>query len=136
MRKLMILTSVVVLAASMAPSAQGQGNGKGKGKGNAQSEGSSLSLVMYYDQNANGAPNWGDLVTFAVSTTETTDPKVEVICFQNGDVVFGAVWPTTPVLTLSSQSWRGGAAECKATAYYFSGNKNSTIASLNFTAYE
>lgn len=131
MRK-MILTSVVVLGASLVLSAQGQGNGKGKGKGNAQSDSSSFSLVMVSDYNANDAPNWGDQVSFQVSTTETTEPQVQMTCYQDGDVVYGALWPITPVLTLSSRAWQGGAANCTAKLYYISGIKTVDIGSIQF----
>jgi hypothetical protein len=136
MRRLALLASVVVLAGSFVVSVQGQGKGKGRGGANADAGASTVSVVMYLDNNGNGVPNWNDKITFDVSTTETTQPHVQLVCFQNGDVVYGADWPVTPVLTLSSRAWQGGAAECTATAYYFSGSKNVTIASNNFTAYE
>ena len=134
MRRFLILAAIVVMAWSAAPSALGQ-QGKGKKPGN-QSSASTLNWVMYTDQNNNGYPNWGDAITFQVSTTETSNPQVQLTCYQNGDVVYGAVWPITPVLTLSSRAWTGGAADCTATAYYFNGSKNTTIASLNFTVWQ
>ena len=101
-----------------------------------------LALVMYTDLNANGHPNWGDSVTFNVSTTATTEPHVDLTCSQNGVVVYGATtgyfasypWPWTQIMTLSSLSWQGGAAECTAELYYFSGKRMPVIASINFTA--
>jgi hypothetical protein len=134
MRRLALLTFVVVLTGSFVASVEGQGKGKGKGDPNAASA-SSLNVVLYVDSNGNGVPNWGDKITFDVVTSETTQPHVQVMCFQGGDVVYGADWPVTPVLTLSSRAWQGGQAECAATAYYFSGSKNVTIASNNFTVY-
>ena len=132
MRRLIALAAALVLATTVAPSAMGQ-QGKGKGKAGATSN-SSLTLLLYSDFNGDGLPTWGDQISFQVVTDETTDPQVQVMCFQSGDVVFGAVWPITPVLTLSSRAWQSGAADCTATAYYFNGNKNTTIASINFRA--
>lgn len=136
MRKLAMLASVMVLAASFNVPLQGQGKGKGKGGSSPEAGGSMVTVVLYADMNSNGVANWGDKITFDVVTSETTQPHVQVVCFQNGDVVFGADWPSTPVLTLSSRAWTGGAADCTATAYYFSGSKNVTVASNNFRVYE
>jgi hypothetical protein len=131
MRTLISLTAALVLAAGVGPYAMGQ-QGKGKGKGNASATVSTLSVALYRDYNGDGVPSWGDQIGFNVVTDQTANPQVQVMCFQDGDVVFGAVWPITPVLTLSSRMWQAGAATCTATAYYFSGNKNTTIASIDF----
>ena len=102
-----------------------------------------IALVMVTDANGNGLPNFGDQVTFNVSTTATTEPHVDLTCSQNGIVVLGATtgffasypWPWTQVMTLSSQSWTGGAADCTAKLYYFSGSgRSTTLATLTFQA--
>jgi hypothetical protein len=36
------------------------------------------------------SPNWGEDVTFKVSTTATTEPHVDLSCSQNGVNVYGA----------------------------------------------
>jgi hypothetical protein len=77
---------------------------------------------MVVDQNGNGLPNWGDTITFNVSTTATTQPYVEVTCSQNGAVVYSAwagfydsyPWPGSQLMPLYSPSWTGGAADCTA----------------------
>jgi len=168
MHRLVILASVVALAASsvncsrdranqssdifsspsiLAPSTthaaathvatEGQGARKKPGGGSSR-----LTLVMYADINGNGLPDWGDTVTFNVSTTETTEPHVDLTCSQNGVIVYGAttgyfesyLWPWTQLMTLSSTAWQGGAAECTAELYYFSGTQTPIIASISFTA--
>src|SRR5712692_2007810 len=170
MHRLVILASVVVLAASsvncsreransgsdifsssniLAPSAsnraatpvaaQGKGGHKNPAVGSSSS---SLTLVTYTDINGNGLPDWGDTVTFNVSTTETTEPHVDLKCSQNGVIVYGAttgyfegyLWPWTQFMTLSSTAWQGGAAECTADLYYFSGRRTPVLASISFTA--
>ncbi len=78
---------------------------------------------------ADTVANWGDQITFKITTTATTEPNVSVTCKQSGVVVYGAVagfydsypWPWTKIMTLSSQSWTGGSASCVAELYYFSG---------------
>ena len=170
MRWLVILASVVVLAASsvncsrdransasdifsspniLAPSTTHaaathvatEGEGVRKKPGGASSS-SSLTFVMHADTNGNDLPDWGDTVTFNVSTTETTEPHVDLTCSQGGTVVYGATtgfyasypWPWTQNMTLSSQMWTGGAANCVARLYYFSGTSSVTLASQSFTA--
>jgi hypothetical protein len=82
-------------------------------------------------------------VTFTVSTTATTQPNVSLDCYQNGTLVFGGVagfyasypWPGSQIFVLSSPSWTGGAANCTATLYYFSGRKTINLTTLNFQVY-
>ena len=119
-----------------------KGGGRHGGGGGTTSGGGSLSLVMVTDLNGNGAPNWGDTVTFNVSTTATTQPNVSLTCSQNGTVVYGAVsgfyagypWPSTQYMRLSSTNWSGGAANCVAQLYYISGTSTVNLASISFTA--
>jgi len=164
MNKLVIVASVLVLAAGSAncshegssdrssssilgPSAVGgsdtlaaKGGGGKPGGGTGGTGG--LTLVMVTDANGNAAPNWGDQVTFNVSTTATSEPHVDLTCSQNGVVVLGATtgfyasypWPWTQIMTLSSPNWTAGAADCTATLYYFSGSRNTVLSTLKFTA--
>ena len=99
----------------------GGGNGGGGKPGGGGSNGS-LTLVMVTDQDGNGAPNWGDTITFNVSSTSTT-PYVSVRCRQGGTLVYAAdagfydsyPWPGARLMPLSSPSWTGGAADCTTT---------------------
>ena len=46
---------------------------------------SSINLApLVYDANGNGLPNHGDVLLFNVSTTATTEPWVNLRCYQNG----------------------------------------------------
>src|SRR5207249_591817 len=111
--------------------------GKGGG-GTTGTTNSSLTLVMVTDNNGNSAPNWGDTVTFSVSTTATTEPHVQLACSQGGATVYSAeagfydgyLWPWNRNMTLSSYLWTGGAADCTAVLYYGGG----TLSTLKFTA--
>ena len=130
----MAMLVVVVVPVALA------GKGKHPGGGGTTS-GGSLTLSMVVDNNWNGLPNWGDTITFKVSTTATTEPHVNVTCYQNGVTVYGAStgyyasypWPWTQNMTLSSQSWTGGAASCTAVLQAYSGTSISTLATLNFS---
>ena len=115
--------------------AGGKGGGKPSGGGGG---GGSLALVMVTDANSNGLPNWGDQVTFNVSTTATDRPTVRLECYQNGSLVytfsagFWAGYPWTTTYGLSSQSWTGGAANCTASLIYTGNNgRINTVATLN-----
>lgn len=170
MRKFITLASVVALAAGSAscsnarevtnsagdvlartsiigPSAltearSGGGGGKGGGKnGGSTDTSSSMALIMVTDKNGNGLPNWSDTVTFSVSTTATSEPTVELLCSQNGVVVYGVVagfydgyaWPWRQSMTLSSSAWTGGTAACTAKLFPL-GVKSTVLASVTFTA--
>jgi hypothetical protein len=133
MKQLMPLAAIFLFAGTLVPSALAQGNGKGKADNSV-----GFTLANMTDASRNEVPAWGDHVTFAISTTETTEPRVQVICFQNGDVVYGALWqPMASDLTLSSRAWQGGPADCSANLYYI-GNNNRIVnlASLHFTVAE
>jgi hypothetical protein len=110
---------VVVLSLALVPAAFA-----GKGNGNKPSGGGSSTItgpVMVVDNNADGLPNWGDTVTFNVSTTATTTPFVNLVCYQNGVEVAsgwkgfwdGSIDPNWN-FGLSSPTWQSGAANCVA----------------------
>lgn len=159
MKKLIIMASVVVLAASgaacgshndsdrssgsiLGPSSTdargGGGNGGGKPGGGGSTGGGSLSLVMLSDANGNGLPNWGDRITFNLTTTATS-PFVSVNCYQGSSWVYAAsvgyfeANPWAKEFTLSATSWPGGAAECTARLYTsLDGSSTTTLATLSF----
>jgi hypothetical protein len=84
------------------------------------------------------APQFGDTVTFDVSTTATTTPFVNLNCYQSGALVAQG-WATffaggTPgSFGLSSPIWKSGAADCTADLGMFSNNgKWKVLASTSF----
>jgi hypothetical protein len=144
------MIAVLALAATAAGAApksggkpSGGGGGGGKGGGGSTGGSGSLTLSVTNDVNGDGLPNWGDSITFNVTTTATTEPHVNVTCSQRGTVVYGAStgyyasypWPWTQIMQLSSQSWTGGAASCTATLQAYSGTSVTTLGTLNFQAY-
>jgi hypothetical protein len=133
-----VVTTVVllVLALAVVPAALA-GKGKPTGGGGGSN---SLSLVLSTDQNGNGQPNWGDTITYNVSTTATSGPQVSTACYQNGVLVLhadAAFYAGNPFaymdwLQLTSGMWTGGAADCTARMYYASHKGTATLATLNF----
>lgn len=132
----LISALVVGLIASTALAAKPTGGSSGGGKGGHNSGGgsSSLTWVMVTDNNGNGAPNWGDTITFRI-TTSAQSPYVDLTCSQDGKVVYSASagfypdfpWPGAQNMPLESPAWTGGAASCKAVL-------NGGLATQTFTA--
>jgi hypothetical protein len=121
----------IVLALALVPvalAAKGGSHGGGGGTTGGGGGGSSVTLKMVTDSNSDGLPNWGDTVTFYVSTTVTTRPYVQVDCYQNGVYVYSQwagfyadfAWPWLENFTLSNSMWTSGGASCTATLYYTS----------------
>jgi hypothetical protein len=94
----------------------------GHGKPGSGGSTGTLTLVMVADTNGNGAANWGDTITFSVTSSSAT-PTVSVRCSQNGTLVYAAdagfypsyPWPGAQNMPLYSPSWTGGAASCTTT---------------------
>lgn len=84
------------------------------------------------------SPQYGDRITFDVSTTATTSAYVNLTCYQSGSMVgagfasfFAGGAPGTFVLR--SPQWSGGAADCTADLGMFSStNKWKVLASTSF----
>lgn len=136
-RRTFLVVAIAALVLAIAPTAFANPSGHNHGGGGT----GSLSLVMVSDANVDGLPNWGDTIRFNVSTTATTEPHVNDTCSQGGAVVYGAStgyyasypWPWTQNMTLSSQSWTGGAADCTAVLQAYSGTSVTTLGTLNFS---
>lgn len=126
---LLLVTAAVALAAG----------------GSGKSSSSSISLVLMSAPTTSGTtdPNFGDSVTFAVSTNATSRPFVHLRCSQNGSLVYegwqawfyGANGPQSFNLG-GTTAWQGGAADC--TAYlenwdsYSKNGKVTVLASASF----
>ena len=129
--------SLFVLGSTEALAARGGGGGS-----KPRPSAGSLTLVVL--GSTDGVPHWGQQVTFTVSTSASTQPHVNVTCSQGGVVVYGTTtgyyaeypWPWTQVMTLSSNDWSGGAAECVGVLWYASGAKMVTLRTMSFHVYE
>ncbi len=107
-----------------------------KGGGGSKPSGGSGSLT-------DGLPHYGDTITFKVSDPATTEPHVQLQCFQGGTMVYTSVtgyyagypWPWTQDMTLSTGAWTVGGASCTATLYHFTAKGTATDGTLNFPVY-
>lgn len=110
-----------------------------RGGGGKATTGGSLTLVMVSDDDGSGTPNWGEQVTFRVSTSYPY-PVVSLTCSQGGGVVYGDSRPMYQpnafndpgIFTLSSLGWTGGPADCRAELRVQKKNGVVTAASLSF----
>ena len=124
----LIALIVVGLVAGSALAARGGGGGH-KGGGGTTTGSGTISLVSppVVDNNGNGSPNWRDVVRFNVSTS-TTQPYVNLYCYQNGAFVAGGSEGYFPGALddgnfgLYGGSWAGGAADCTAKLVNASGS--------------
>lgn len=138
--RIALAAAALALALALVPVALAGKGGKGGGGGTTSGGSSSLTLAMVNDLNGNGTPNWGDTITFNVSTTATTSPELKLTCYQGGVAVYwtqtayyaGYPFPWTQIMTLKSGMWTGGAADCTAVLYYSSGKKTVTLTTLGF----
>jgi hypothetical protein len=125
---------VLVLSLGLVPAAFA-------GKGNRPSGGGSSSItgpVMVVDNNGNGLANWGDTVTFNMSTTATAQPYVHLVCSGNGigydswKGVFAGSLDTNWNFVLSSGGWASGAGDCTATLGMYTKRGFNQLASTSF----
>jgi hypothetical protein len=134
MKKAMIVAALVALAlATTAFAATGGGAAKGS---------SSIDLVLVNTAGvtaaATASPSYGDPITFAVSTTATQYPYVNLLCYQNGALVAegwtgffeGALGNQT--FRLYSPQWTGGEADCTAWLDMNSHGRWKQLASTSF----
>jgi hypothetical protein len=109
----------------------------------------SSSITGPYLASATGSPlaaapattaHFGDTITFNVSTTATSNPFVNLNCYQNGALVmnsWSAFFPggLNQNFGLYSPSWQSGAADCSADLGMLTNNgKWKVLASTNFHA--
>jgi hypothetical protein len=87
---------------------------------------------------AASGPRYGDVVTFTVSTNQTSNPFVNVRCYQNGSLVlsgwsaFSAGGLGDRTFGLASAAWRSGAADCTADLDMYSNGRWKVLASTSF----
>ena len=127
------LLGVLVVAGATVASA-GAGSNKASSWISAprvvSSSGSSLAA-------ATSGPRYGDVVTFDVSTTQTSNPFVNVRCSQDGNLVFDA-WSSyagglgDETFGLASAAWRDGSANCTANLDKWANGKWRVLASTSF----
>lgn len=122
MKKFALVVAIIAALTWVSVPAQGRGQSK---------KDATITVVMVTDTNGNKAPNYGDQIGFTVTNTDAVSPSVEFTCSQSKVVVYSGLWPLTNPLTLKSQTWTGGSAECVATAYAIQDNKKRVLGTLN-----
>jgi hypothetical protein len=132
--RIAVSAAITILVLALIPTALAAKGGK------SNATGSSVGLIMVADSNTNGLANFGDTVTFDVSSAATNYPTVTLNCYQDGAKVFWAsanfydsglpAWMRN--FTLSSTYWTGGSADCTATLSDASSGKMQTLASRDF----
>ena len=112
------------------------------GKSSGSSSIAGPYLASTDGQQANTAtitPSFGQSITFDVSTTATSNPFVNVNCYQNGVLVmnsWSAFFPggTGQDFGLYSPAWQSGAANCTADLGMLASNgKWKVLASMSFS---
>ncbi len=132
----------LVLALALVPAAlaaKGGGGGKPGGSGGTGSS-DNISLVLL--NSTDGLPNFGQQVTFKITTT-TTQAYVDATCYQNAAVVYDewhGMWPGAMfgnTFTLGpTQSWSGGDADCTARIVVWATNgRQNVLGSMTFHVY-
>ena len=118
--RLALAAAVTALCLALAPitlAAKGGGGSKGGG-GKPTAGAGTISLVLM--DSTDGVAHYGQRVTFNVSTTATSEPWVNLKCYQNGALVAegwegffeGSI--NDGVFGLYSPQWTGGDADCTA----------------------
>lgn len=127
--------AALVVSLAVAPAAFA-----GKGKPSTGGSSSISAPVLVADGNGDGVPDWGDTVTFNISTTATTQPYIHLVCSGNGVAydswkgVFTGSLDTNWNFVLSSGGWAGGSASCTAWLGMYTKQGFKQLASSSFQA--
>jgi hypothetical protein len=116
------------------------GGGTKHGGGGTGTGGGTVAMVLSTDVNSNGSVNWGDTITYTVSTTATAYPYVSTQCTQSGVLVLSGsagwydsyAWPSARFVPLATDRWTGGAASCTARLYSMDGGSQSVLQTITF----
>ncbi len=118
---LFCVAMLALVPAAFAAKGGGSGTGGHKPGGGSGGTGTISLAPLVTDANGNGLSNFGDTVTFNISTTATTQPYVNLLCYQNGVLGYNS-WRGYFVgsldsnwnFVLGSGGWTSGAADCTA----------------------
>jgi hypothetical protein len=136
--RIALSAAFLALAFVLVPVALAGKGGPGKGgSGGGTTSGGTSSItgpVMVVDLSGNGLPNWGDTVTFNISTTATVQPYVNLVCagYNSWKGVFAGSLDTNWNFVLSSGGWTSGANDCTATLGMYTKRGFQKLASTSF----
>jgi hypothetical protein len=134
-----MLVSIVAIAGPAI--AKGPTSGHGGGHHTTSATGS-FALKVVTDVNGDGKLNYGDSITFTVSSSATY-PFVDLDCYQGTTLVlhqgvgFYGGYPFSQVFNLKGWAWPGGAADCTATLYStdYDGSNYTFLSSASYHVY-
>ena len=87
---------------------------------------------------SSSGPRYGDRITFDFSTTQTSNPFVNLRCYQDGSLVLNGWSAYFPgglgdgTFGLGSPAWQSGAADCTADLDMYSNGRWKALASTSF----
>jgi hypothetical protein len=136
---LYILVFALVGAFTLWISLAAPHNGGGGGKVSYTGSFVGTNPVMVTDNNGDGLPNYGDTITFKVTSTAGY-PMVRLLCTSGGATVDdqnvgfypGWVWSQNYQLSHWYYWPNDSAADCTATLYYQGTKGNVTLATMSF----
>lgn len=115
----LMAAAAAAVACPSAAFAGKPGGGGGGGKAKVPAGSTSISLVLL--ASPDGLAHYGQDVSFEVSSTQTSQPWVNLDCYQGGALVSQS-WEgmfagslDNGIFGLYSPQWTGGAADCTAT---------------------
>jgi hypothetical protein len=119
----MICAGLVLIAVPAIAAKGGNGNGNGGGGGSQSQESYSLALNE-------SDPHLGGTVTFSATFPKSAkNPRIQVMCYQGGVLVYGEAegYDAAFLLGGASSDWlrNGGPASCVADAFDLSWNGNN-----------
>lgn len=139
---ILLVLSLAVPTFALVP-ASGVAARGGGGGGKPGGGGGTIDLVLL--NSTDGVPNYGEKVTFNVSTSATSYPWVTLKCTQGDSLVYQAskgIFPTSlgQEFTLGpTGNWRGGEADCTATLEnwdsYSKNGRITPLGSMTFHVY-
>jgi hypothetical protein len=124
----LIALLVVGLIAGTAFAGKGGGKGGGgKPTGGGAYSGSVWLAPLVADNDGDGVPSRGDVVTFGISTNDPA-PFVQLDCYQGGALVvfgrkgyFDASIDGNRDFGLASGAWTSGSVDCTGSLVYYTG---------------
>jgi hypothetical protein len=137
----LIAALAVGLLAGSALAGKSSGGHGGKPGGGTGTGGGTVAMVLVTDVNGNGAANWGDTITYTVSTSATQYPYVSTQCKQGSTLVLSDsagwfasyAWPDARTFQLKSDRWTSGAASCTARPYSMDSGSQTILNTITFS---
>jgi hypothetical protein len=130
----------LIAGTAFAGKPSGGGTTGGHHGGGGTTGGGTVSMVLVSDMDGNNAANYGDSITYTVSTTATQYPYVSTQCTQGGSLVLSTsagwfasyAWPSARTVPLATDAWTGGSASCTARLYSMDGGSQTVLATITF----